>query len=97
MLEQLAQQGQHYAMTGGYLRNFHSMLWEKRAPAYAVPTAVDVLSTGEYARFPAMDAVCRASVVSWIPARIAFCYHCNCLGLYSASVMCLAGVHVDMI
>ena len=58
ILQKLGEQGSLYALTGGYLRNFHSMLWEKRAPVCAVPTAVDVLTTGSYQRFPLMSTVC---------------------------------------
>lgn len=43
---------QLYGLSADSLGEFHFSLWTKRAPMYAVPTAVDVLTTGTYKRLP---------------------------------------------
>ncbi|KNC70727.1 hypothetical protein SARC_16746, partial [Sphaeroforma arctica JP610] len=49
---QLHQQSLSYFNAAVTLGNFHSQLWQKRAPPFAVPTAVDVMVSGTYSRFP---------------------------------------------
>jgi hypothetical protein len=41
-----------YKAAAEHLSNFHRDLWKKRAPFYAVPAALDVLSRGTYSSLP---------------------------------------------
>eukprot|EP01134_Creolimax_fragrantissima_P002533 CFRG2533T1 len=50
--EQLHNQSLSYFHSAVTLGNFHNQLWQKRTPSFAVPTAVDVLVSGSYTRFP---------------------------------------------